>query len=109
VVISLFDFKIIVIELLLFIAVVKISRYVSLGSLTITLAFLIEMIVFNELHILGFFNNTYVPAPEKYELYLVILFIVAIAWYKHKANIKRLLNGTESKIKDKKSKNAKTE
>jgi glycerol-3-phosphate acyltransferase PlsY len=37
-------------------------------------------------------------------MYIIVLFIAALAWYKHRANIKRLLNGTENKIGSKKSK-----
>jgi len=33
-----------------------------------------------------------------YELYLVTFLLMALAWWRHRANIKRLLNGTENKI-----------
>lgn len=33
-----------------------------------------------------------------YEMYVVAVCLMLLAFYKHKANIKRLLNGTENKL-----------
>ncbi len=102
VVLGLFDLKIIIIEIALFIAVTAISKYVSLGSLCITAALFIEFVIFNELKIFGFHNDMHFGGAWRIETYLILFFIGALAWYKHRANIVRLLNGTERKIGEKK-------
>ena len=81
-----------------------ITKYVSLGSLCIMAAFFIQVVIYNELGILGFKNNIHLTGEHRIEMYIIVLFIAALAWYKHRANIKRLLNGTENKIGSKKSK-----
>ena len=97
-----FDLKIIIIEIALFIAVTAISKYVSLGSLCITAALFIEFVIFNELKIFGFHNDMHFGGAWRIETYLILFFIGALAWYKHRTNIVRLLNGTERKIGEKK-------
>ena len=37
-------------------------------------------------------------------MYIIVLFIAALAWHEHRANRKTLLNETENKIGSKKSK-----
>ena len=104
VILSLGDYKLILIELAIFIGVTLITKYVSLGSLCIMAAFFIQVVIYNELGILGFKNNLHLTGEHRIEMYIIVLFIAALAWYKHRANIKRLLNGTENKIGSKKSK-----
>lgn len=96
------DFKIILLSLILFTSVTVISKYVSLGSLVFMGIFLIEFIGFNELGILGFKNNIHITGNEKIEVYIVVFIIVALAYIKHSANIKRLIAGNERKIGQKK-------
>ena len=80
------------IPLAAFIFVVAITRYVSVGSLLVTVIFLAEVIFFGQTG--GFaMAQSYV-----YELYLVTFLLMALAWWRHRANIKRLFNGTENKI-----------
>ncbi len=102
VVIGLFDYKIILIELALFIAIVAVTRYVSLGSLVITAGFFIEFVIFNELGIYGFHNNMQFTGNQKIETYIIVFFIGALAWFKHRTNIVRLLHGTGRKLGEKK-------
>jgi len=68
------------------------TRYVSLGSLLASSTFFLEVLVFGAL---GEFNMT---APYRYELYIVVLLLTILAWFRHKENIKRLLAGTENKF-----------
>ncbi|SEP89571.1 acyl-phosphate glycerol-3-phosphate acyltransferase [Lachnospiraceae bacterium RM5] len=103
VILGLGDIKIILIELAIFISIVAITRYVSLGSLMIMAGFLIEIIIFNEIGIVGFHNDMKFTGTERIEVYLMVFFIAALAWYKHRANIVRLLSGTENKIGSKKN------
>lgn len=78
--------------LALFIAAVVITRYVSLGSLLVVTSFLIQLFVFGHLGMIPV-ANYYLP-----EVYIVGIAFTALAFWMHRANIKRLLQGTESKI-----------
>lgn len=79
-----------------FIAIVAVTRYVSLGSLVLVVLFVVEVIVYGQR---GGFQLT---QPELYEMYTIAVFLMLLAFYKHRANIKRLLNGTENKLGAKK-------
>ena len=76
--------------LLIFIVVVAITRYVSLGSLIVVWFFPIYTIL--EYRASGLF------------IYMIVvsLLFTALAYFKHAGNIKRLLSGTERKLGEKK-------
>ncbi len=78
--------------LVLFILAVAITRYVSLGSILVVISFYIQLIIFGQM---GIF-----PVAEQYltEVYIVGAVFTLLALWKHKANIKRLLTGTENKF-----------
>lgn len=67
------------------------TRYVSLGSLAVYTGFIIELVVFGQM---GMFH---LSQAYLYELYGIGAFLTILAFYMHRANIKRLLNGTENK------------
>ncbi len=67
------------------------THYVSLGSLLIYTGFMIQLITMGQL---GFFGMT---QPELLELYGVALFLAAMAFFRHRENIKRLIHGNEKK------------
>ena len=72
------------------------TRYISVGSLAAYTVFLIEMIVAGQW---GWFDM----APARcIELYVILALMTALAWYRHKANLKRLASGTENKFGSKK-------
>lgn len=75
-----------------------ITKYVSLASLIFVSVVLIEVVTFGQL---GVFNMAPVLC---YEAYAVTFVIVALAFIRHWSNIKRLMNGTERKIFQKKDK-----
>ena len=78
--------------LVLFVAAVALTRYVSLGSILVVIAYIIQTLIFNYL---GWLN-----VPEAYVLEYNILaacFTVMAIW-RHRANIVRLINGTENKF-----------
>ncbi len=84
---------VILIGLAIFVAVVAITRYVSLGSL-IVVWYLPLYIIY------AYRNNDY------FILMLVVsLLFTLMAYIKHVPNIKRLLNGTENKLGFKKTSN----
>lgn len=100
VILSCFDIKLLLCALVTFAVVALISRYVSLGSLCIMAGFVIELIVFGELGMMSEvsgFNKGY-----NIETYLIAIFMAVLAFIRHKENIKRLINGTERKIGEKK-------
>lgn len=99
-VISLLDWRIILPCLVVFILVVAISRYVSLGSIVLMLQMWIMYMVFvlmNPEHIYHL-GRQYVV-----ESIIVLGCLAALAIYKHKANIVRLIHGEESKLGKKKT------
>jgi glycerol-3-phosphate acyltransferase PlsY len=78
--------------LVLFILAVALTRYVSLGSILVVCAYLIQVIVFGQLgylHLEGFLLG---------EFYVVSACFTVMALWRHRANIGRLLNGTENKF-----------
>ena len=91
-----FDVRIGVIALLTFLAIVIATRYVSLGSIVIVTEFLLCCIIFGQL---GFYG---VSQAVLIEIYVLASFLAVMAIYRHRANIVRLLNGTENRIFEKK-------
>ena len=102
VILGLWDFKLSVIALITFVLVTVLTKYVSVGSLAMMAGFFIEFIIFNELNILGFRNNMKYSGNGRIEVYILVFIISALAFVKHSANIKRLIDGNERKIGQKK-------
>ena len=84
------------VTLAFFLVPVIVTRYISVGSLAAYTAFLVEMIIIGQM---GWFEMV---AARCYEFYVVLFLLTALAWYRHRANIKRLLAGTENKFGSKK-------
>lgn len=82
-----------VVCLLVFFTVVFFTRYISLGSMLISLLFACLLIVNGQLGGFGTIPTTYLI-----EIYALGIGLMALAWWRHKANIKRLLSGTENKF-----------
>lgn len=79
--------------------VTKLSRYVSLGSIIGIIGFFIEFVIWG---LIGWLPLNQGEIPEAA---IVVFLFVALGVARHHANIKRLLNGTERKIGEKKSVN----
>lgn len=77
---------------ILFFGILGITHYVSLGSLVVYAAFLVEMILCGELGVFGAMSRAHLL-----ELYGVALFLTVMAYWRHRANIVRLLQGNENK------------
>ena len=84
------------VTLAFFLVPVIVTRYISVGSLAAYTSFLVEMIIIGQM---GWFE---MEAARCYEFYVVLFLLTALAWYRHRANIKRLLAGTENKFGSKK-------
>lgn len=76
---------------LLFFGAFFITHYVSLGSLLVYAGFMIELVVLGQMGIFGMSQAFLI------EMYVIAGFLTVMAYWKHKENIKRLLQGTERK------------
>ncbi len=74
--------------LAVFITIVAITRYVSLGSLAATALILLALL----------FERYYLGKSVATELIGMMVFLTAFIFYNHRTNIKRLLDGTENKF-----------
>lgn len=84
------------IPLAAFLIAVIFTRYVSLGSLLAYTMFFLEVVTCGELGCFG------MEAAYRYELYILLFALTVLVWYRHKANIGRLLSGTENRFGSKK-------
>lgn len=85
-----------VLEASTFLLTVFLTRYVSLGSILVVIELVISLVVLGER---GYYGMD--PA-HRMEFYIVCAVLSAMAIYRHRANIVRLLHGTESRIFQKK-------
>lgn len=79
-----------------FLIPVVVTRYISVGSLAAYTVFWIEMVLIGQM---GWFR---MERAQCYELYAVLFLLTALAWYRHRQNLRRLANGTENKFGAKK-------
>lgn len=81
-----------------FVGLVAATRYVSVGSLVVVVIYLLEIIYQGQ-------TGVYKMADHYlYEMYGIAAFLMILAFFKHRENIKRLLRGAENKISVGKSK-----
>ncbi len=85
------------VALVSFVGIVALTRYVSLGSIVVVLEYIGMLIFLGQRGVFGMSQAALI------EMYVVGGCLTAMAIYRHRANIKRLLNGTENKIFAKKS------
>lgn len=74
-----------------FISIVLITQYVSLASIVIMILFVIMVVVEGQLGWL------LLARGDLYEYYAIAIVLALLAIWRHRANIKRLLSGTENK------------
>lgn len=74
------------------------TRYVSVGSLALMLAFAVEFIIF------GAWGHFGLSTAALFEADILVIIITAFAFIRHRENIKRLYNNNERKIGEKKVK-----
>ena len=87
-----FDWRIFVICAIVFFGLFFLTHYVSLCSVSAYFAAFISMIVFGQM------GSYHMDHAHTMELYVVMGVLTVLAFYRHKKNIRRLLDGTESKI-----------
>lgn len=90
------DLRVTAVCLILFILIVAVTRFVSLGSLVVVTVFLIGMIFF------GGRGDYGLGMQYLAEFYIVSACVTGLAFWRHRANIVRLVHGQENKIGSKK-------
>ena len=86
------DWRVFLICAVIFIGIVAVTRYVSLGSMLAYVGALVSFIV------LGAMGHYGMDFSCTIEMDVVMGLMTALAIYRHRANISRLLNGTENKL-----------
>ncbi len=98
-IVGLMDWKLILCAFLTFTLVTLFSKYVSLGSLCMMAGFVVEVIIFDLTNIIE------IAPSERIEAYVLAFLMAALAFFKHRGNIVRLINGNERKIGEKRVNN----
>lgn len=86
------DLRVTLVCFIFFTVSVFVTRYVSLGSVLVSVSFFVSLVVFEQM---GSYRVALSSRPEFYILGAVLM---CLALWRHRANIKRLLSGTESKL-----------
>ena len=99
VIISLGCWQLDLLGFVMFILTLFITRFVSAGSLVMVLSVFAGFVVFGHIGLIGGMGTNAVI----YEAIVVMLVFVILAFLRHKANIGRLIKGTENEFKLKKN------
>lgn len=81
----------IILGIIAFFGTTLVTHYVSLGSIMVYVMLLFAVPFFGESGVYG------MTQPHRIEMYVVIAALAAMAFWRHRANIARLLHGTERK------------
>ena len=73
------------------------TRYVSLGSILVSITFFAELVIFESM------GSYRVSTPNRIQFYALGAILMCMAIWRHRSNIGRLLSGTENKLGAKKS------
>ncbi|MBS6196218.1 MAG: glycerol-3-phosphate 1-O-acyltransferase PlsY [Clostridiales bacterium] len=93
-----FDWRLTLVALAVFLTVFFATHYVSLGSLLVYVVFVGGLIFMGQ-------TGQFSMEPERlHEMYLLAVLLAALAVYKHRENIVRLVHGNENKTYLKKKK-----
>ena len=87
-----FHWTFIPVGVFLFFGAFFITHYVSLGSLLVYAGFMVQLVISGKL---GLFGN--VNPVHLYEMYAIGAFLTIMAYWKHRENIVRLIQGKERK------------
>ncbi|MCD8369340.1 MAG: glycerol-3-phosphate 1-O-acyltransferase PlsY [Clostridiales bacterium] len=91
------DWRLAVVCLVVFAVTVAVTRYVSLGSILIVTVFFLWMVCFGRRGDYGLAGSVLL------EFDAIAFLIMAMAVWRHRANIRRLISGTENKVGAKKT------
>ena len=76
---------------IVFLAILFTTQYVSLGSIVIMILFVIQVVIH------GQNGGFHLSGINLYEFYGIAVFLAGLAIFRHRANIKRLIQGNENK------------
>ncbi|QOV20480.1 glycerol-3-phosphate 1-O-acyltransferase PlsY [Blautia liquoris] len=93
-----FDWRITLIEIVVFFGTFFITHYVSLGSLLVYVFFIILVVI------MGQTGTLMIPRQYIMETYVLVILLALLAFWQHRKNIVKLHNGTENKTYLKKEK-----
>ncbi len=99
----------ILILLVLFVSTVAISRYLSLGSICLMIEFAVIYVIFAFAGLLCFDKADPVSFRTMLESFVIVFIFSGLSVYRHKENIKRLMNHAENRFSFKKSVDIKIE
>ncbi len=86
------DWRVTLVCAALFLGAVILTRYVSLGSILVVISFFIQMLIYGT-------RGDYRVSRQRIKAFFAVSFVLkAMAIWRHKTNIKRLLSGTENKL-----------
>lgn len=80
----------------LFVLISAVTRYVSLGSIIGLISVFIQVVIYGQTGIIQ------IPEAIRPEFYIVTACFTILGVWQHRANIRRLMNGTENKLGAKK-------
>lgn len=78
--------------LAVFLIIVAITKYVSVGSLVVVVTYFTGVVVYGQTGGYG------IEGSGLYEIYGIAALLVVSAFFKHRANIGRLMSGTENRL-----------
>jgi glycerol-3-phosphate acyltransferase PlsY len=84
---------IIIVPAFAFFSCAILTRYISLGSLQVSVFFIFMMMYSGQM---GGFDE--LSGGNRIELYIIVFLLAALAWFRHLDNIKRLLKGEENRF-----------
>lgn len=93
-----FDWRLTLAALVVFLLAFFTTHYVSLGSILVYAVFVAGLVI------MGQTGQLEMDTAHIHEMYIVALLLAALAFYKHRANIVRLIHGNENKTYLKKKK-----
>lgn len=84
----------VIVGMLAFLIPFNITHYVSLGSLCLYACFFIQLVVSGQIGLIGM---DAMSQPVLIEMYIVAFLMTVLAFYQHRSNIKKLMDGNERK------------
>ena len=91
------DLRITLTCFVIFSVTVFLTRYVSLGSILVSITFFAELVIFESM------GSYRVSTPNRIQFYALGAILMCMAIWRHRSNIGRLLSGTKNKLGAKKS------
>lgn len=76
---------------ILFFGTFLVTHFVSLGSLLVYAGFMIQIVIMGQMDVF------HMPPAHRIELYIIAALLTAMAYWKHRENIRRLARGEERK------------